>query len=102
MINFGRVIKEYRKRSGLRQTDLARKAHITPTYLSKLENGLKHPSLPLLQRLCRFLGITEEVFFWEAVEITGGLRRDQKKAIEVARHVIRKCFPPKTRHATAA
>ncbi len=101
MVDFGRVIKEYRKRAGLKQTDLARKARITPTYLSKLENGRKYPSLPLLQKLCRFLGVPEEVLFWEAVEINRDLDRNQRKAVEVARHIIRKCFPPKTRHATA-
>ena len=88
MINFGRVIKFYRAKRGLTQEVLARKADITVTYLSKVENARKEPSLPLLRNLCRLLHLPEEILFWEAVEIQGNLRGSERKAIQIAKHIV--------------
>jgi HTH-type transcriptional regulator, competence development regulator len=40
---FGKYIKELRKKAGLSQRDLAEKANIDFTYLSKIENGKMAP-----------------------------------------------------------
>ncbi len=90
MINFGRVIKAHRMRRGLTQEALARKADITVTYLSKVENARKEPSLPLLRKLCRLLRLPEEILFWEAVEVSSYLRADEQRAIRIAKHIIRR------------
>ena len=90
MINFGRVIKSYRTKKGLTQKALARKAHITVPYLSKVENARKEPSLPLLRRLCKLLSLPEEILFWEAVEVNGHLKRSEKQAISIAKHILDK------------
>lgn len=90
MVNFGRVIKSYRAKQGLTQRALARRANITVTYLSKLENARKEPSLPLLKRLCRLLHLPEEVLFWEAVEVSRILKPKDRKVIEVARHIVQR------------
>lgn len=88
MVNFGRVIKSYRRKQGLTQKVLAGKADITVPYLSKLENARKEPSLSLLKKLCRLLQLPEEVLFWEAVEVSGALKPRDRKVIEVAKHIV--------------
>lgn len=88
MINFGRVIKVHRVKKGLTQEVLAQKADITVTYLSKVENARKEPSLPLLRKLCKLLGLPEEILFWEAVEVQGHLKRGEKQAIAIAKHIV--------------
>ena len=92
MINFGTVIKKYREALHLTQKDLAEKAEITPAYLSALENDKKEPSLALLEKICRFLDLPKEVFFWEAVEINDGLKNDEKKAIDLAKVIVKHYF----------
>ena len=88
MINFGRVIKTYRVKRGLTQQGLARKADITVTYLSKVENARKEPSLPLLRKLSKLLQLPEEMLFWEAVEVHGQLKNSEKKIIQIAKHIV--------------
>jgi transcriptional regulator with XRE-family HTH domain len=50
-MELSKAIKEVRKRKGLTQNELASRLEITQSYLSTLEGGHKHPSIPLLQRI---------------------------------------------------
>lgn len=49
-------IRLCRKHVGLSQAKLAKELGITTTYLSKIENGWKLPSLPLLSLIARKTG----------------------------------------------
>ena len=52
------VIEQLRTSKGLTQRDLAAKAKVTPGYIAQIEMGLrKNPSLPVLRRLARSLGV---------------------------------------------
>ncbi len=54
----GSTLRQLREDKGLNQTELARKAKVGRTYIVKLENGdKKNPSLAILQRLARALGV---------------------------------------------
>jgi transcriptional regulator with XRE-family HTH domain len=54
----GRVLKELRLKRGYSQLELAKRAKITNVYLSLLETGKnKNPSLAVLQRLAKALGV---------------------------------------------
>jgi transcriptional regulator with XRE-family HTH domain len=54
----GQMIKQLRQTKGLTQAELAKKAHVTRPYITMLENGVrKAPSLPMLQRLAKALGV---------------------------------------------
>jgi transcriptional regulator with XRE-family HTH domain len=48
---FGARLRELRQKRSLRLEDLAEKAHMSLTFLSNLEGGLKIPSLTTLVRL---------------------------------------------------
>ena len=48
---FGARLRELRQKRSLRLEDLAEKAHMSLTFLSNLEGGLKVPSLTTLVRL---------------------------------------------------
>ncbi len=53
-----RVIRTLREAKGLTQVDLARRAKIERTYLTKLETGDKdNPSLAILKRIAKALGV---------------------------------------------
>lgn len=53
----GREVRFHRKRHGLTATDLASTAEISPSMLSKIENGTISATLAKLQSLSRALGI---------------------------------------------
>ena len=52
------MLKVIRKREGLSLDDLAKRAKVTKPYLSMLESGVrKNPSLPVLKRIAKALGV---------------------------------------------
>ncbi len=54
----GRMLKALREGRGLNQVELAKKAKVTTAYISLLEAGKKkNPSLAVLQRLAKALGV---------------------------------------------
>jgi transcriptional regulator with XRE-family HTH domain len=59
----GARIKELRKRLGISQEELASRAGMHWTYLSDLERGRQTPTLDMLNRVARGLGVTLAKFF---------------------------------------
>jgi transcriptional regulator with XRE-family HTH domain len=55
-------IKQHRKKSGLTQVALAKKAGIQPNTLARLERGEHRPSLPTLEKLAKALNIKLQIF----------------------------------------
>jgi transcriptional regulator with XRE-family HTH domain len=52
------VIKKLREERGWSQAKLAKEAAVTDAYIAMLETGVrKNPSLPVLKRLARALGV---------------------------------------------
>lgn len=92
MVNFGAVIKKYRERLNITQKELANSLGVRSTYLSALENSRKEPSIALLKKICDLLKMPEEVLFWESVEVDDGLNNEDKKAIELAKVILRSYY----------
>jgi len=53
----GQHIKKLRERRGLSQAALAARANITREYVNKLEAGRYDPTVGVLQRLAKALGV---------------------------------------------
>lgn len=51
------MLRGARRRAGLDQTELARRAATTQTYVSRVERGVTVPSLPTLERLLAAMGL---------------------------------------------
>jgi len=51
----GDLVRRRRKELNLAQADVCRYAHISQGQLSRIENGLRIPSLALMLRLCHVL-----------------------------------------------
>lgn len=52
----GALIREARRRAGLSQVELGRRAGVTQSVVSAYESGARQPSLPTLERLVRAAG----------------------------------------------
>jgi XRE family transcriptional regulator, regulator of sulfur utilization len=59
----GARLKELRTQAGLSQEALAERAGMHWTYLSDLERGRQTPTMDLINRLARALGVTLAEFF---------------------------------------
>lgn len=55
--NLGKNLKKYRLDCGMTQEILAEKIGIHPTYVGKLESGKNNPSVKLLFKVSRALGV---------------------------------------------
>jgi transcriptional regulator with XRE-family HTH domain len=54
----GKLLREARENSGLSQEDLAARARVHRTYISLLERDKKSPTLKVLLRICKALGVS--------------------------------------------
>jgi transcriptional regulator with XRE-family HTH domain len=59
----GKKIKEIRKKKSLTIQDLAEKAGVSVGHISRLENGLKSPTISTLERLSKALDVPIVYFF---------------------------------------
>jgi transcriptional regulator with XRE-family HTH domain len=55
---FAGRLRTVRHSRGLTQTELARQAHVTPSYIGRLESGGAAPGIDLVERLATALGTT--------------------------------------------
>ncbi len=55
---FAARLREVRRSRGMTQAELSRKAHVTPSYVWRLESGGAAPGIDLVARLARALGTT--------------------------------------------
>lgn len=60
---FGLRIKEYRKKKGLTQAELAESVNIDGKHISCIENGKNFPSADLIERLAKILDVEPKEFF---------------------------------------
>jgi len=76
----GRRIVRFRQRKGWRQADLAWEVGVPPTRLAKWERGIHEPSLAVLVRLGKLLGVTlDELITGEPPAGTALTRSEQAK-----------------------
>lgn len=59
------LLREARKRSGLTQAELARRAGVPQSTVGRIESGLRDPSTELLERLIRAAGFELRVALGE-------------------------------------
>ena len=78
--NLGGTLKAARKSRKLTREKMAESVGISPRYLSAIENEHKNPSLSLLYRLVRTLGMSADVIFYPEIESkSDGLERFTQK-----------------------
>lgn len=64
----GRRIRGYRRQKQLSQSRMAEMIDRSPTYVSYLENGIKHPSLETLVEIANALGVTADMLLGENLQ----------------------------------
>lgn len=57
LISFGQLLKQHRLQRGLTQTELSRAIGVTPSYITRLEYGERHPSRRVVLALAKALAL---------------------------------------------
>lgn len=69
-LEFGKMVRAYRKKSGYSQEGLSDKAKIHRTYIGGIERGERNPTLTMIYRLARALEISPSQLLEEPPETT--------------------------------
>lgn len=67
-MQIGETLRKLRIDKGLTQNQVQKKAKITQTYLSQVENNIKEPSAEMLRKLCEYYGVPHQVVIWNSLE----------------------------------
>ncbi|HET7480262.1 MAG TPA: helix-turn-helix transcriptional regulator [Rubrobacteraceae bacterium] len=62
---FGTTVRLYRKQAGYSQEELADRAGIHRTYIGGIERGERNPTLTMIHRLARALGVPSHLLLEE-------------------------------------
>lgn len=57
----GKNVQYYRKKKGLSQEELGFEADCDRTYISGVERGVRNPSVLVLSRIAKALGVSEAI-----------------------------------------
>ena len=82
----GMRIKIVRQRSGLTQDQLAEQVGLSPKYISGIERGVENPTMDILIRLAKMLGVEpyDLFLFGESEENEKALRKGIEKMVREA------------------
>jgi transcriptional regulator with XRE-family HTH domain len=92
MLDLGQAIRLLRVRKGLSQRELAKRANITPSFLSQVEGDHRAASLTVLRRISGALEVAPEVIIWESVELPAGMNEDDRRMCEFAKLIVRRVY----------
>ena len=77
-VKFGDALKEYRRAAGISQRDLAEKAGLDFSYISKMENNrISPPAADTIVLICKILNIRPE----ELLSLTGKIPSKMKNDV---------------------
>lgn len=82
----GKRIKIVRQRSGLTQDQLAEQVGLSPKYISGIERGVENPTMNILIRVAKMLGVEpyDLFLFGESEENEKALRKGIEKMVREA------------------
>lgn len=66
-MDIGAALTTTRKNKGYRQTEAAKEADISQTYLSQIENNQKTPSIEVLEKLSKIYKTPFPVMMWFSI-----------------------------------
>jgi len=69
MSRIGEKVRFLRKKQGLSTRQLGNKLEVTGSYLNRIENGLKRPSIDLVERMSRYFGVTTDQLIKNELEV---------------------------------
>lgn len=69
MSRIGEKIRYLRKKERLTIRQLGEQLEVSSPHLSRVENGLKRPSIDLVERMSRYFGVTTDQLIKDELEV---------------------------------
>ena len=88
-MDYGKALRIARAAAGLQQQELAKKAGLTPGYISLVEMGRRNPSPGALRKLSRALGIPPHLLTLLATEPEDADLLDQREIESIGNALLR-------------
>ncbi len=88
-MDYGKALRIARAAAGLQQQELAKKAGLTPGYISLVEMGRRKPSPAALRKLSRALGIPPHLLTLLATEPEDADLLDQREIESIGNALLR-------------
>ena len=88
-MDYGKALRIARAAAGLQQQELAKKAGLTPGYISLVEMGRRNPSRGALRKLSRALGIPPHLLTLLATEPEDADLLDQREIESIGNTLLR-------------
>lgn len=88
----GRNLNNLRKARGYTMPELAERAGIAQSYISRIENGVQKPRLEVVEKLAAALGTTPEALFRDNVAIPNAVI--ERLPVELQEWLLRKDVEP--------
>jgi len=86
-MDIGGLVKVLRGAARIRQSELAASARISQNYLSMIENGRRHPSTEVLERLSEALNVPLPFLVMYRSGIREGVTRRERELLERLREL---------------
>jgi putative transcriptional regulator len=64
------IIPYVRRQKGIKQNEMAKALHVSPSYICKVERGLQEPTTTFMNNCAAYLGTRKELLFPEKIEIS--------------------------------
>jgi transcriptional regulator with XRE-family HTH domain len=66
---FGQNVRYWRKKRGLSQEEFAERAQLHPTYVSGIETGYRNPTIKVVGRIAKTLGVRPALLLEDFADI---------------------------------
>jgi len=105
--NVGRALRVARASRGVTQRALARRLRVSANYLSLIENGRRQPSLSLLQKAGRELGVAPALLLMDRPEVASRVTPEFSERVERVLRLLSELLEmsapaPRSRHGRRA
>lgn len=73
---FGKVLQRFRKAKGLSQEELSFRSQLDRTFISRLESGLRQPTIATIIKLAKALGVSAASIVAEVEDVINEDQQD--------------------------
>lgn len=90
-MNLGLAIEECRKLMGVTKSSLAKKAELSPPYLTQIISGQREPSISIIEKIANALGIPSSLLIFLASddsELSNISEETKRELRTLSKHLI--------------
>src|SRR4051812_19993449 len=92
MLKKGQLLRMLRTTQGIQQQDAAKRAKMSPAYLSLIEHGKKQPGDDVLSRLARLYKVPAYLFNWNEGDVDRAASEEERQLLRKMDDLVRQLY----------